>query len=445
MRIKHILLPLFAAFMAVSCDSFLDVEPVGKAIPKTYSEYRALITDAYNSQLVDRSYSAFLSDEAQFVPSDDSYIPFYKDIYIWNVVSPDASTIETPWQKFYKVIFYANHIIKNKADITEGTTDEVNQLVGEAYLLRAYMYFNLVNLYADHYNPATAATMRGVPISDLDNDLEKRNKPSSVEAVYSKVLADIESGTALLNVSEQPKGYNYRFSKVSAYGFAARAYLYMGSYAKAQEFAQKALAINSKLEDLNSASAVMPYSYKSVENIFALEQTYTLDNSSTLAVSASLVAAYDKANDLRFNALYRSSGSRYKVKMNGRNDNKVSLRTAELYLIKAEAIAQGGGNLDDAKSTLKELLKSRLKPSYYSQRALAIDAMDKDGFVQEVFAERNRELAFQGFRWFDLKRNGKPSITKTYDGETFVLQQNDPRYIVRFPKEAVVNNPYLAD
>lgn len=445
MKIKNILVALAFAVLFTSCDQFLDVKPIGKIIPKSYSEYRALITDAYSIEMNDRSYSAFLSDEAVFRPSENSYIQFFKDIFIWNITSPDARVQQLPWQTFYKNIFYANHIIKDKDNIIEGTPDQVNQLVGEAYLLRAYMYFNLVNLYADHYGLSDPNTQRGIPISPLDVDLEKRNKPSSVAEVYKQVINDMNDGMALLTVNEQPKGYNYRFSKISAYGLAARVYLYMGDFAKAAEFAQKALDINGKLENLNSSSAVMPYKFKSVENILALEKTFTYENSSTLAVSPSLIALYSKDNDLRLGAFYRYSSGDYKVKLGGSDDSKLSMRTAEFYLVKAEAIARSNGNLTDAKEALKVLLMNRLKPSYYTQRAAEIDAMDKDAFVQAVFDERARELAFQGFRWFDLKRNGKPEIVKTFDGKTYTLQKNDIRYVVRFPLEATMNNSNLVN
>lgn len=445
MKIKNILLALAVAVLGMSCDQFLDVEPIGKVIPKSYNEYRALITDAYNGKPFDRSYSALLSDESKFVTDEVSYIQEFKDVFIWNVASPDANTRQLPWQAFYKIIFYANHIVKDRATIIDGTTDQVNQLVGEAFLLRAYMYFNLVNLYADHYGVSDPNTQRGIPLSFLDVDLEKRNKPSTVAEVYTQILSDINEGTALLTVAEQPKGYNYRFSKISAYGFAARVYLYMGDFAKAEEFAQKALAINGKLEDLNSATAIMPYKFKSVESILAFEQTFTLDNASSLVASSSLVGLYTKDKDLRLTAFYRLSYGDYKVKLGGGDDAKLGMRTAEFYLIVAEATARSNGDLTKAKDAVKTLLKNRLKPDYYTQRAAEIDGMGRVELVKAIFDERARELAFQGFRWFDLKRNGKPEIVKMYDGQTHTLKQNDPRYVVRFPKDAIANNPYLAE
>ncbi len=47
--------------------------------------------------------------------------------------------------------FIANHVIESRSDIKEGTEEEINQLVGEAYMLRAYVHFLLVNLYGQPY------------------------------------------------------------------------------------------------------------------------------------------------------------------------------------------------------------------------------------------------------------------------------------------------------
>lgn len=440
MKLRNIILLAIITIQCIACESFLDIKPVGKAIPTTYSEYKALLSGGYSTQY-DRSYSALLSDEASFTSTNI----YYKDIYIWNTKSPDQSTQATPWVELYKSIFYANHVIKNRNDIKNGTKEAIEQLVGEAFIMRAYMHFNLANLYANQYGVADPATQKGIPIEiSTAIDVNKFPKRNTLKEVYDQVVNDIEDGIKLLNINEFEKGENFRFSKVSAFGFAARVYLSMGNYEKAKEYAQKALDLNSKLEDLNSSTAIMPYKYKSVENVLAFENTFKFPYD--LAVSPKLLGLYNLDNDLRIKAYYTLSNGIYKIKLGGSSvENKVSMRTSEFYLIKAESIARSNGNLDDAKAALKELLKNRLKPDYYTQRAAEINAMDKSAFIQAVFDERARELAFQGFRWFDLKRNGKPKLIKEYKGVTYTLEENDPRYIVRIPKDAVTNNPNLAE
>ena len=64
--------------------------------------------------------------------------------------------------------------------------------------------------------------------------------------------------------------------------------------------------------------------------------------------------------------------------------------------------------------------------------------------------ERARELAFEGHRWYDLRRTTQPAIVHTYDAnsdgvidesETFTLTPE--RYTMRFPTEAVEANPEI--
>ena len=47
-RRLNILWIMAALFAFTGCNDFLDIQPVGKVMPKTAKEYRALLTDAYS-------------------------------------------------------------------------------------------------------------------------------------------------------------------------------------------------------------------------------------------------------------------------------------------------------------------------------------------------------------------------------------------------------------
>lgn len=66
--------------------------------------------------------------------------------------------------------------------------------------------------------------------------------------------------------------------------------------------------------------------------------------------------------------------------------------------------------------------------------------VDNDGIVATVRKERRRELAFEGFRWFDLRRYGCPSLEHTYSssetegaGDKFKLDDKE-LYTLPIPK-----------
>ena len=65
----------------------------------------------------------------------------------------------------------------------------------------------------------------------------------------------------------------------------------------------------------------------------------------------------------------------FRPKETPNSNYKVSIRSSEIYLIAAEAAAHVDGKLDQAKDRLKELIKVRLQPDYYEERAAEIDQM----------------------------------------------------------------------
>lgn len=429
---------LLAGVSLSSCDKYLDVEPVGRVLPKTTEDYRGLLTAAYNAFPQHKALLALRTDELVLNEFADD-VAYYRDIHIWKDVNPDAQTPATPYQFFYQAIFYANNIIAD-AEASAGKSIEVDQIVGEAYLLRAYSHFELLNLFAKPYNASTAASDRGVSIS-TDVDLEQVYKPASVEAVYEQIFKDINAGEPLLMVSTYETGKNYRFTKRAALALKARIFLYRSEWAKALDAAQKALDIDNRLEDLNITGSKLPNDYTSAESIMSLENTLPTLIANTVYISPNFVGRYAENQDLRRARYFRRSGSRYTSAKSGSN-LKNSFRNAELYLTKAEA-AYHENNQSVAKETLLALKVKRLTSDFYATESVRINALSGSALLNEILEERALELALEGHRWYDLRRTGQPEIIHTFNGEQYILRQNDPRYTLPFPQEAVSLNPDL--
>lgn len=66
----YITFALLGSLLITSCDSFLDIQPIGKVIPNTLSEYRALLTEAYSQPLFDRGVTEFRTDEVTIRDND---------------------------------------------------------------------------------------------------------------------------------------------------------------------------------------------------------------------------------------------------------------------------------------------------------------------------------------------------------------------------------------
>ena len=438
---KNILKYVFFASVAVAtvgCDHYLDVEPVGKVIPETLTDYRAVMTKGYSITAIHKALSAIRADELILDEFNDN-ATFYRDHYIWKDANPDKTTNSFPYAALYNRIFYTNVII-NEASQKLAPSAEKDQLIGEAYALRALTYFDLLNIFSKPYNAATAATDKGVPLA-LKIDLEQAYVPQSVAVIYDQILSDNEEAKKLLNLDTQTTGINYRFSKAALYAMESRIFLYRKEWAKAIAAADKAMTYKSALINLNTTAA-LPNLYNGPESILALEDPFINLLKGTSYAAPTLTGVYDKTNDLRFALYYQASGSRFRFRKGGDIAQKCTFRTAELYLTKAEASAQLN-DLATARTTVTTFIKNRYNATAFNTLSTSIAAMTQTQLLDFVAQERQREFAVEGHRWFDLRRTTQQQINHTFNDQDYTLIENDPRYTLPFPLDARLNNPEL--
>lgn len=440
MKIKTLIFAVLAIFVLTACDDFLDITPTGKVIAKSGEEYRALLTYEYKYFAKDRYMTTIRTDEVLMdkVKTSSTDQDAYLDLWRWKDGNPSPTTSYFSWRSYYHTIYIANYIIEHQDEITEATQSEISQLVGEAYMLRAYCHFLLVNLYAEPYTHCTPAETRGVPMQ-LKADVNAIPGSSSVEAVYQQVLDDLDEAEKFLNVEAWEEGKDYRFNTVSAQALRARTYLYMGQWGEALEAAKAVLAIHSELEDLTK-STTLPNDFKSVENIVALERfssnLYTVIN----MPSPDFITLYRTGDQRRTKFYKRVTSSTYSLLKGGSDELSSTFRTAEFYLTAAEASARLH-ETEDAVNYLIPLMEKRLNQSAYQTTLDLINGMTEEELIQEILDERARELAFEGHRWYDLRRTTRPALTRTFDGETYTLTPE--QYTMRFPTEAVEANPEI--
>lgn len=441
MKIKISILSILATLLLAGCDDFLDITPTGKVIAQTGDEYRALLTYEYKYFAKDRYMTTVRTDEVMMDPVKTSSTDrdAYLDLWRWKDENPSPTTSYFSWRTYYHSIYIANYIIEHQDEITDATTTEIDQLVGEAYMMRAYCHFLLVNLYAEPYTHCSPETTRGIPLQ-LKADVNAVPHSNSIEEVYQQVLSDLDEAEKYLNIENWETGKNYRFNKISAQALRARTYLYMGDWKQALEAATATLKVQPTLEDLTASNATLPNSYKSVENMVALERfssnLYTVIN----MPSPDFIALYRTGDQRRTKFYKRVTSSTYSLLKGGNDENASSFRTAEMYLIAAEASARLG-ETQDATEYLTPLIEKRLNASAYQQTTQLMEGMTQDELIQEILDERARELAFEGHRWYDLRRTTQPTLVRNYNGEAYTLTPE--KYTLRFPTEAVEANPEI--
>ena len=396
-----------------------------------------MLTYEYKYFPKDRHMTTVRTDELKFSGSTaSSDLDAYLDLWLWKDENPSPTTSYFSWRSYYHAIYIANYIIEHQEEITDASAKTINQLVGEAYMMRAYCHFLLVNLYAEPYTHCTPATTRGVPMM-LEADVNAIPGSSSVETIYQQVLSDIAEAEQRLNVTKWDEGENYRFNTISAQALRARTYLYMDRWQEALTAAKAVIAAHGDLEDLNVSSALLPDSYQSAENIVALEQFSSNLSTVINQPSNDFISLYRTGDQRKSKYFKRATSTTWTLL---KSDGYCSFRSAEAYLTAAEAAAQLN-DLTGAIDLLKPLLQKRLNATAYQETLDLMTPMNQSQLLQEIYDERARELAFEGHRWYDLRRTTQPALTRTYGGQTYTLTPE--KYTMRFPTEAVESNPEI--
>lgn len=450
---------LLAAVGMTACN-YLEIEPVGQVIPHKTSEFRALLTSGYYAYPFGsaRTYTCLLSDEVATIDAGafwnaSEVVPLGYN-FTWQY---GGQMQEYPYQYFYQSMFYANAVIENIRDADVDDADEpMEQILGEAYALRAYNHFELVNLYGKPYDPQTADSDRGIVLSD-HIDIEQSYRPTTVGAVYAHILDDIAQAEQLISLEKQPdETRNYRFSLNAVRAFKARVLLYMQQWQQAYDLAS-ALIPKYELLDLNTLGeqTVRPWKAESSEAILALDRPFSYSGGDLMRaclLSQGILGLFDVQNDCRYSYLKKIdiSGDEGGSGMSGygvdrSSSDRISIRAAELYLIAAEAGSYLPAELAAARRYLLDLQAKRLKPEALEAQQSKIEAMDAAQLRAEIADERAREFLMEGHRWLDLRRTTRPAITKTYDGSSYTLNANDSRYTLPFPQSAIAGNPDLND
>lgn len=458
---------LFFCLVFLSCKKFLEEQSQTEIIPKTVESLNELLLgEGYQS--VQKSVGGlpyFYDDDKEhrafLVGAKGSYY-----VYTWQ---PDQEQLlygtdwnVSPWRQYYALIQICN-VILDYSDKVKGEQAEKDNVNGQAYLLRAFYYLKLVNHYGKPYTDKLSSPESdlGVPLvleSGVSLEGKKRN---TVKEVYQQIMDDLGKGISLLENNNKDNS-TYRISYLAGYLIRSRANLYMGNWDKA--IADATMVINNKfsLADLNSWGApdqnLKPVIRKeNPEAIWAFgkQDDVTFDmhaDKNNYLLSSSLLSLYEDG-DLR-RSIYISAGRSIKRPKYNSGVYKPAqiLRVSEAFLNRAEAYAQlnkqgTAANAQLALNDLNTLRKKRFSPAQYAD----LSSTDADDLLKKCYDEKRRELfGEEEHRWFDLRRQGMPSITHYYyervgQRSKYVLEERDPAYLMQIPKEALTLNNKLVD
>lgn len=366
------------------------------------------------------------------------------------------SGIKGQWSYDYAGIARANLAISYLTDaaLTTGLgIDETARkgMLGQVYFLRAFYYFDLVNLYGDV--PLLTAPLKN--FADAYNVAKRETKAN----VYVQISKDLDEAKLLLPDGKYAfTAEKWRVSKGAVMAMQAKVALYNQKWADVVSIvtAMEGLSFYS-LNDNYFDNFNVAKKFAENEVIFAYDhQSLTTPRTGNglcalagwgfIAPSANFISAFE-ANDPRLGYTVDVSGQNvYKLfgalnSGNKGNDdaasNKIYIRWADVLLWKAEALNETGSYTAAIALINKVRARARLTITAAGGNAPAgtlpdrdIASTDKAMIKDWIVKERRVELGFESQRFNDLKRWGLAKSFLAGLGKNF----QDKNYIYPIPQ-----------
>jgi hypothetical protein len=297
---------------------------------------------------------------------------------------------------------------------------------------------------------------------------------ATVQESYDFVIADLQEAISLFAALGTNVSFPYRANKAAAEALLARVYLYAGKFAEAADMADIALntvdnqaapkAVLTTATQHRDAFARTPHpesifeldidpaDWSSVDGVNNSCSSWTRSINSSLlplpgpgpvfaiAASNNLNAAFPAGDSRRFgaNSVWAPVGVFFEcLKWRGEKglyvENIPVIRYAEVVLIQAEGRARSGNDAAALTAVNRIRTNRGLSPAPPSLTGAAL--------INEIMLQRRLELAFEGHRFFDLKRLGLPIAKDPAQGPA--LAASDPRVLSFIPTTEITLNPKL--
>ena len=428
MRIRWTV-PAVVFALAAGCDKTLTVEPVNEVAAEAAivdaATARAAMAGAYDALQDDAVVSYYSGDFSVFtdLSADDVRESGTFDTYRQadrNQLSASNGTIEDIWEVIYVAITRVNVLIEKLPNVPGLSESERDDLLGQAYFLRALSYHNLAKLWG------------GVPLrltTPASIDDAASIGRSTLDETYAQILEDLDQAIALIQTDDDPtiatRGaawalrsrvllYRNDWSGVIAAADSTEAY----GYELAPEFSDLFQAEGATNEDIFK----IPYTPEEAHFMGWYYRAKGYGGRYELAPTCGLVNAFDPSVNCAqtdFMAGWSPDDDRaaYSISVNessnepfgskwatgiGDEDLHV-IRFAEVILNRAEAYAR----LGQLSLAIGEVNKTRVRAGMLPLVLGVTVANNQAAVLDAVWQERRLELAFEGFRWPDLVRTGR--------------------------------------
>lgn len=450
-----------------SCDNYLEVTPDNRVELNTLEKAAQLLTNGYS--YASYSFTEWMGDLVAYTLGTSKQTE-HNELYAWE--DPTAISQDTPtffWTSTYEAIAHANEVLA-VVDELPGEEGLRQAVKAEALLIRAYGHFMLVNLFAKHYDEASAATDLGIPyVEEPETVFIKQYDRNTIAEVYDNIERDMLEGIANVSNAYYANSGKYHFNRNAALALASRFYLFKGDYEKCIEYSSQMLGSNP---DTYVKDMISIYQNRvNIENY--IQSLNSPDEEANLLLvrqltnfpltvgfwpnSAILNGLYDNnlfgeedirgdpaylrgENGLtltRFEFLFERSSLTSNV---GYNYTIIlALRGEEVVLNRAESYIMQN-RLAEAVADLRILALKR----YGSEANLTLEMLQnyyntngQEACLRYLRTERMKEFMHEGLRWFDIKRYDVEVEHTLEDGSTVTLNEDDPRKVLQIPEAAI--------
>lgn len=437
------------------CNDFLDEQPrKGDGIElKTFEQLEALMAarvETGNKEFVcDYNMAQCYMNDCYELPTDLDFNAVFEmfepyTAFELNCFQPqytqELPASQTAWMSSFKNIYIANTVLTYLDKVTGGTEAQRSLLTQRAHFMRAFHYYELANCYCVPYCEANLEEL-GLPINE---NLEYKDSyaRASLKDVYDFIESELQQSLSISTpLVENGVRKVWRENGAAVNGFAARFYLTKGDYAKAKEYAEKALTYNADLTNYNNPGEI---DMTTIIDLMEMEQNVSSWYAATMynpgddiliadyqksyyrrysysgtwmIPSPKLIESFNADYDLRYKFFYYPDYSALSLGGMGimfgippvagytyfyGEDFDSGPSTAEMMLIKAEAMARLG-QWNDALS----YLNTDFRPYRIAQDAPAniknLSAGNQQEAIAVILKERMLEFPFT-LRWHDIRR-----------------------------------------
>src|SRR5688500_17776922 len=191
---------LFACAVGITaCNKILDATSRDSSTINTLADCKNLLN---NSAVFNETPVLGEISSDNYYLNDDFWKALSKpeqNAYIWRVDIFEGQGNVPDYSIPYKQVYIANEVLNalTQIPVSEAEASEKFNIAGTASFLRAYAFYNLLQLFAMPYESATAASDNGIALP-LKPDIKTVYARASIQDSYHQVIADLLQAKELL-------------------------------------------------------------------------------------------------------------------------------------------------------------------------------------------------------------------------------------------------------